>query len=184
MGGYGANSVHGHAGRTPPLYAGGGRKIGGGDETSGIWAVIRSLWTRDAISAHVAPALAQNGSATTPDPDRRRHPLQRGRGRGRRWIPPGARTADIGTGCGILTIATLLLGASHVFGFDILHGSVQRARENLALNGLTNSVSLACRGVDPAPTGSSISSSPTCCRPCLVPPRQHSHGSCAHRGSW
>ena len=52
-------------------------------------------------------------------------------------ITPGCDFLDIGCGSGILSIAACLLGAATAFGVDIDELAVRTARENGALNGLT-----------------------------------------------
>ncbi|GAB5537763.1 MAG: 50S ribosomal protein L11 methyltransferase [Rubricoccaceae bacterium] len=53
-------------------------------------------------------------------------------------VPEGARVLDVGTGTGILAIATLLRGASSAVGVDIDPWSVTNGRENAALNGVAD----------------------------------------------
>ena len=50
---------------------------------------------------------------------------------------------DVGTGSGILAIAALLLGARELFGCDVDKQSVEVARENAALNRVTERVTFA-----------------------------------------
>ncbi len=52
-------------------------------------------------------------------------------------IHGGERVIDLGSGSGILSIATLLLGAQEATGVDIDPKAEDIARENAALNGLT-----------------------------------------------
>ena len=52
-------------------------------------------------------------------------------------LKPGDAFLDIGCGSGILSIAACLLGAGSAFGVDIDELAVRTARENGALNGLT-----------------------------------------------
>ncbi len=52
-------------------------------------------------------------------------------------ITPGDTVLDAGTGTGILGIATLKLGASYVFGFDIDEWSEDNCKENIELNNVT-----------------------------------------------
>ncbi len=54
-----------------------------------------------------------------------------------RHVTPGCAFLDIGCGSGILSIAACLLGAGSAFGVDIDALAVKTARENGALNGLT-----------------------------------------------
>lgn len=51
------------------------------------------------------------------------------------FLVPGAAVLDLGCGSGILSIAALALGASHVTGVDIDPKAVDVAYENAALNG-------------------------------------------------
>lgn len=51
-----------------------------------------------------------------------------------RYLRPGARCLDLGTGSGILSIAAALLGAGSVLAVDIDDKAVANARENLAHN--------------------------------------------------
>lgn len=53
-------------------------------------------------------------------------------------VQKGDRVLDAGTGTGILGIASLKLGASSVFGFDIDEWSEANARDNIALNRVQN----------------------------------------------
>ncbi|MEG1535966.1 MAG: 50S ribosomal protein L11 methyltransferase [Clostridia bacterium] len=55
----------------------------------------------------------------------------------------GKRIADIGTGSGILAIAMAKLGAESVEAFDIDDIAVDAAKENVALNGLSEIVKVA-----------------------------------------
>lgn len=53
-----------------------------------------------------------------------------------KYIHPGAETADIGTGSGILGITALKLGAGHVYGTDLDEEAVPAVRDNLRANAL------------------------------------------------
>lgn len=53
-----------------------------------------------------------------------------------RYLRPGARCLDLGTGSGILSIAAARLGAGPVLAVDIDERAVANARENVAHNGL------------------------------------------------
>lgn len=55
----------------------------------------------------------------------------------RKWLKPGDRVLDVGTGSGILGITALKLGASGCFGTDIDDLAVSTAAENIELNGFT-----------------------------------------------
>jgi ribosomal protein L11 methyltransferase len=57
-----------------------------------------------------------------------------------RYLRPGDRGLDVGTGSGILTIAAVKLGASHVTTLDIEETAVGIAKQNVALNGVSNHV--------------------------------------------
>lgn len=58
------------------------------------------------------------------------------------WIPeiiePNDTVLDAGTGTGILAIASLKVGATEAFGFDIDEWSKDNAEENMELNGTKN----------------------------------------------
>ncbi len=51
-----------------------------------------------------------------------------------RWIRPGARVLDLGSGSGILSIAAIKLGAARAVGIDIDPEAEEIARENAAVN--------------------------------------------------
>jgi ribosomal protein L11 methyltransferase len=53
-----------------------------------------------------------------------------------RYAKPSSRVLDVGTGSGILSIASVLLGASSALGVDIDEYAVKVARRNAALNGI------------------------------------------------
>lgn len=55
-----------------------------------------------------------------------------------KYIKPGQRILDVGTGSGILSICASKLGASECFAYDIDPVAVRVARENVADNKLTN----------------------------------------------
>ncbi len=69
------------------------------------------------------------------------------------WIPPGGYVADIGAGSGILTIAALRLGAARVLAVDVNEASVERTRQNVAINDVSDRVVVAHREIDPAVDG-------------------------------
>ena len=53
-----------------------------------------------------------------------------------KYVKPGSRVLDIGTGSGILGIAAIKLGAAGAFGTDLDEKAVATARENVAVNGI------------------------------------------------
>jgi ribosomal protein L11 methyltransferase len=57
-------------------------------------------------------------------------------------LRPGARVLDMGTGSGILAIAAVKLGAAHVLAIDNDPVAVKVARDNVAANGVQDSVSV------------------------------------------
>jgi ribosomal protein L11 methyltransferase len=59
-----------------------------------------------------------------------------------RRLAPGQTVYDIGTGSGILAIAALKLGASHVVATDLDPVCARAARENLCRNGVADRASL------------------------------------------
>jgi ribosomal protein L11 methyltransferase len=54
----------------------------------------------------------------------------------RKRVKPGDSLLDVGTGSGILAIASKMLGAEKVVGIDISEEAVRSARENAELNGV------------------------------------------------
>ena len=60
-----------------------------------------------------------------------------------RYMKPGARVLDVGTGTGILAIAAALLGAGDCLGIDIDDEAVRVASENTAKNGLGDTIAIA-----------------------------------------
>jgi ribosomal protein L11 methyltransferase len=59
-------------------------------------------------------------------------------------IREGCNVLDVGCGSGILSIASLLLGASHAVGVDIDPLSVKTARENAERNGVADRFDCIC----------------------------------------
>ncbi len=57
-----------------------------------------------------------------------------------KYLKPGDEVLDVGSGSGILSIAACLEGAGRVLGIDIDPVAVETGRENVALNGLSDSV--------------------------------------------
>ena len=58
--------------------------------------------------------------------------------------PKGGTMLDIGCGSGILSVASLLLGAKSALGVDIDELAVKTARENAALNGVSERMEVVC----------------------------------------
>lgn len=54
----------------------------------------------------------------------------------RKYIKPGDRLLDVGTGSGILSITALKLGASQVMGTDLDENAINAVRENTEANGI------------------------------------------------
>jgi ribosomal protein L11 methyltransferase len=59
---------------------------------------------------------------------------------------PGCTVADIGTGSGLLAIASLRLGAARAIGIDLDFAALEAARDNFDLNGLR--AELVCGSAD------------------------------------
>ena len=59
-------------------------------------------------------------------------------------VQGGERVLDIGCGSGILSVASVLLGASHASGVDIDSVAVRVAGENAALNGVSSKTEYLC----------------------------------------
>jgi ribosomal protein L11 methyltransferase len=60
-----------------------------------------------------------------------------------RLVRPGMNVLDLGAGSGILTIASVKLGAARVLALDIDSIAVQAARQNFQRTGIQNQVTLA-----------------------------------------
>ncbi len=58
-------------------------------------------------------------------------------------VAHGSTWLDIGTGTGLLAIAAVKLGATHVFAFDNDEDAIANAEENVHLNGCSSAISLA-----------------------------------------
>jgi len=59
------------------------------------------------------------------------------------WLPSDARVADIGTGSGILAIASAKLGAKSVTAVDCDEMAVRTAKQNVILNGVADQVTVS-----------------------------------------
>ncbi|MFC4618042.1 50S ribosomal protein L11 methyltransferase [Camelliibacillus cellulosilyticus] len=59
-----------------------------------------------------------------------------------KYLQPGMRVLDVGTGSGILSIASAKLGAASVLGVDLDDVAVQVAEQNVALNQVQNRVEI------------------------------------------
>ena len=57
-------------------------------------------------------------------------------------LKPGDKVLDLGTGSGILSIASAKLGAEHVIGVDIDELVMKTAIENVKINGVQNSIDI------------------------------------------
>ncbi len=57
-------------------------------------------------------------------------------------IKGGEEIIDVGTGSGILSIGSVLLGAKHVLALDLDPVAVSSARENTALNGMERQITV------------------------------------------
>ncbi len=65
-----------------------------------------------------------------------------------RYMQPGMRVLDAGTGSGILAIAAAKLGASHVDGIDNSSVAVESAIVNAAQNGLSDAITVTLNTLD------------------------------------
>jgi ribosomal protein L11 methyltransferase len=68
-----------------------------------------------------------------------------------RYLTPGARVLDAGTGTGIFAIAALKLGAASALGFDIDEWSFANALENARLNGVSGLFTVREGGLSAVP---------------------------------
>jgi ribosomal protein L11 methyltransferase len=67
------------------------------------------------------------------------------------FLPPGSRCLDLGTGSGVLAIAAVALGATHVVALDTDPVAVTEAAGNLLANGVTPAAAVArCGGLEQA----------------------------------
>ena len=65
-----------------------------------------------------------------------------------RYTQPGQAVIDVGCGSGILSIATLNLGASHALGVDIDNAAIRSTRENAAANAVLAKLETGLGSVD------------------------------------
>jgi ribosomal protein L11 methyltransferase len=65
----------------------------------------------------------------------------------------GARVLDVGSGTGILAIATLIRGAAHAVCVDVEARAVASARENAELNGVDERITHVCGVLADVPEG-------------------------------
>ena len=86
------------------------------------------------IVIRLDPGLAF-GAGTHPSTQQSLYLLQR-------YLQPGGRVLDIGTGCGILALAAALLGAGSVLARDIDRVAVEVARENMDFNQVADVVTV------------------------------------------
>jgi len=63
------------------------------------------------------------------------------------------QVVDAGTGTGILAIASVKLGAGHVFAFDIDEWSISNARENIMLNDVADFITIEQGSAEAIPKG-------------------------------
>lgn len=57
----------------------------------------------------------------------------------KKYVKPGMKILDLGTGSGILGITALKLGAGHIFGTDLDENAITSVHENLEANGISES---------------------------------------------
>ncbi|HMD14108.1 MAG TPA: 50S ribosomal protein L11 methyltransferase [Bacteroidota bacterium] len=65
-----------------------------------------------------------------------------------RYIRNGSNVLDVGTGTGILAIASIKLGAAKAVGIDIDEWSIDNARENIIMNNVARQVQIENQPVD------------------------------------
>ena len=77
-----------------------------------------------------------------------------------RYVKPGDRAIDIGTGTGILAIAAACMGANPVLATDLDAVAVRVARENVAVNGYGEVIEVRCgdllEAVNPREAGADV----------------------------
>ena len=59
-----------------------------------------------------------------------------------KYVKPGDVVIDVGTGTGILSIASALLGAREVHGYDLDPAAIKSAKTNIQLNGVESVVNI------------------------------------------
>lgn len=59
-----------------------------------------------------------------------------------RMLRGGERVVDVGTGSGVLTIASSLFGAAEIYAYDVDEVAISSARENVALNDMQAAVTI------------------------------------------
>ena len=64
----------------------------------------------------------------------------------KKYVTPGVKVLDVGTGSGILGITALKLGAGEVFGTDLDENAITAVRENLEANDVDSSVFQVLQG--------------------------------------
>jgi len=69
-----------------------------------------------------------------------------------KYLKPGSRVLDVGTGTGILAIAAMKLGGSSAAGTDIDEWALENARENVEANGLSDTVEISGKSPGDFPT--------------------------------
>ena len=69
------------------------------------------------------------------------------------YVRPGDMVIDVGCGSGILSIAAVKLGASHVLGVDIDRAAIQATRENADANGTVGQIEVGVGSVNEIRSG-------------------------------